>query len=64
MATEYNIRGKKVKVDGDGEVFVDGSFTGLKKGLTTTMWMNSGGIEIKELKGKSLEEALLYMGKL
>jgi hypothetical protein len=64
MATEYNIRGKRVKVDGDGEVFVDGSRADLKKGLTSPMWMNCAGIEIKALQGKSLEEALIYQGKI
>lgn len=63
MATEYNVCGKKVLIDVDGEVFVDGSFAGLKKSLTSTMWMNGGGIEIKDLEGKTLEEVLLYMGK-
>ncbi|GHV94586.1 hypothetical protein AGMMS50293_09060 [Spirochaetia bacterium] len=38
MATEYNIRRKKVTVDSvDGEVFVNGMFSGLKKSLTSTM---------------------------
>jgi hypothetical protein len=64
MATEYNIRGKKVRIDSDGEVFVDGSYADLKKSSTSNMWMNRAGIEIKALEGKSLEEALLYQGKI
>jgi hypothetical protein len=58
MATEYTINGKKVKVDLDGEVFVDGHYTDLKKG--SGIWMDRAGNEIKTLKGKSLEEALSY----
>jgi hypothetical protein len=68
MAIEYNIRGRKVTIDeGDGEVFVDGSRVDLRKGGVfggSVMWMNRAGIEIKELKGKTLEECLIYKGKI
>ena len=58
MATEYNVNGKRVSVESDGQVFVDGHYADLKKG--SSMWMDRAGNEIKALAGKSLEEALLY----
>ncbi|GHV94207.1 hypothetical protein AGMMS50293_05270 [Spirochaetia bacterium] len=68
MAIEYNIRGRKVTIDEvDGEVFVDGNRADLRKGGVfsgSVMWMSRGGTEIKELQGKTLEEALIYKGKI
>ncbi|MDR1933404.1 MAG: hypothetical protein LBQ57_11370 [Spirochaetales bacterium] len=63
MAAEYNVRGKKVKIDLDGEVFVDGNYTRNKLRQRGSDWYDSRG-EITALRGKSLEEALLYEGAI
>ncbi|MDR1868172.1 MAG: hypothetical protein LBQ77_07940 [Treponema sp.] len=61
MITEYNVRGKKVKIDSDGEVFIDGNFSKYKLKKRGTSWHDDRG-EITALKGKSLEEVLIYLG--
>jgi hypothetical protein len=63
MAAEYTVRGKRVKIDLDGEVFVDGNYTRNKLRADGPNWKNAYG-PIRELDGKSLEAALIYEGAL
>jgi len=65
MAYETRIKGKRVKIDGDGEIFVDGTSTKIKQWKSSsTRYSNMSGQEIKKIKGKDLETALTIMGKL
>jgi hypothetical protein len=53
----------KVTVHHDGWVWVNGSSTGIKQwDSNPKKWSNSGGQEIKELSGMSLEEVLKFKG--
>ncbi|MDR1948184.1 MAG: hypothetical protein LBQ38_02220 [Spirochaetaceae bacterium] len=63
MSAEYNIRGKKVKIDSDGEVFIDGNYSKYKLRKCGTSWHNDKG-EITALNGKTIEEALIYAGAI
>jgi hypothetical protein len=60
---EKNIRGTKVTVHHDGWVWVNGSPTGIKQwNDNPKRWSNTGGQEIKDLSGYSLEEVLKEKG--
>jgi hypothetical protein len=63
MSVEYNVRGKKVKIDSDGEVFIDGNFSNHKLKKLGSNWYNDRG-KITALRGKNLEEVLIYIGAL
>ncbi len=59
------LRGKKVSVHYNGEIFVDGKKTNLKQwSSSSTRYSNLSGQEQKEIKGKPLEEALYIRGFL
>ena len=59
------MRGKKVSVHDNGEIFVDGSKTELKQWKSSPKrYSNLSGQEQKDLKGKTLEEALYLKGFL
>lgn len=62
---EYKLRGKLVRVDSGKEIFVNGSRTNLKIWKSDNKrYSNIAGQEQKELKGFSLEKALLMRGFL
>jgi predicted transcriptional regulator len=59
------LRGKKVSVHGDGEIFVDGKKTNFKQWKSSlTRYSNLAGQEQSDLSGKTLEEALYLRGFL
>ena len=59
------LRGKKVSVHGDGEIFVDGKRTNLKQWKSSsTRYSNLSGQEQSDVSGKSLEQALYIKGFL
>ena len=59
------LRGKKVSVHGDGEIFVDGKKTNLKQwASSSTRYSNLAGQEQIDVSGKSLAEALYIKGFL
>ncbi len=61
----YNLRGKTVSVHSDGHIFVNGKCTGLKQwSSSSTKYSNLSGQEQKDVKGKTLEEALYLRGFL
>lgn len=65
MADRFNseINRKQVVVKHDGYVWVDGTYTKIKQwDSSSTTWSNQSGQEIKELRGKSLEEVLKLKG--
>jgi hypothetical protein len=63
MTQEYKIHNKKITIYAEGKVFVNGNFTGLKQWKNNSKrWSNAVGLEIKEFKGMSLEEVLMYKG--
>lgn len=62
---EYNLRGKRVSVHSNGQIFVDGNCTKLKQWTSSsTRYSNLSGQEQKDVKGKNLEEALYLRGFL
>ncbi|NVK30116.1 MAG: hypothetical protein HWE20_03870 [Gammaproteobacteria bacterium] len=61
----YTIRGKKVTIHNDGEIFINGSKTGLKQWQSDrTRYSNLSGQEQREIKGLDIEKALLRIGKV
>ena len=65
MAFETTLRGKKVSVHNNGQVFVKGSDTGLYQWQSDPKrWKNSSGQELSDLKGKSLEDVLKIKGHI
>ena len=60
----YYIQGKKVSVHLDGHVFVYNKYTQLKQWKCGKRYSNSLGREQKDVKGKSLNEALYIRGFL
>ena len=63
MSQEMSVGGKKIKIDSNGDIWVNGSSTGLKawKG-DPRRWMTKAGNEITEAKGMSLEQILKFKG--
>ncbi len=62
---EYTIKGRKIKIFHDGEIFVNGKKTKLKQWKSSnSRYSNLQGRELEELKGLNIEEALSRMGKL
>ncbi len=62
---DYRLKGKRVTVHRDGEIFVDGSKTNIKQwASSSTRYSNLSGQEQKDLKGLTLEEALVLRGFL
>lgn len=65
MAFETKIQGKKVSVWSNGDVYVNGSYTGLRQWQSSsTTWSNSSGQEQKDLGGMSLEQVLKFKGHI
>jgi hypothetical protein len=63
MIFENKIQGHRVAIYNNGDLYVDGSYTGLRRWQSSsTNWSNSSGQEIKDLRGKSLEDVLRYKG--
>lgn len=63
MPEEFRFKGKKVTVANDGHVFVNGSSAGIKQWKSDPKRFSSLiGAEQKNLKGKSLEDALKMLG--
>ena len=59
------LRGKKVSVHGDGEIFVDGKRTNLKQWKSSpTRYSNLSGQEQSDVSGMTLEQALYIRGYL
>jgi len=59
------LRGKKVSVHGDGEIFVDGKKTNLKQWKSSsTRYSNLAGQEQHDISGKALADALYIKGFL
>lgn len=59
------LRGKKVSVHGDGEIFVDGNKTNLKQWKSSsTRYSNLAGQEQIDVSGKALADALYIKGLL
>ncbi len=64
MSTQI-LKGKKVSVHYNGEIFVDGKKTNLKQwSSSSTRYSNLSGREQKDINGKTLEEALCIRGFL
>lgn len=62
---EYTLKGKRVSIDGGGKIFVNGTFTNIKQWSSDSKRYSSGsGSELKEISGKSLEDALKLKGFL
>ena len=61
---EFKIRGKRVVVNHDGLIFVDGKATNLKQWKNGTQYSNQYGNEQKDLRGKKLTDALYLRGFL
>ena len=63
MATKYKLGGKNVKVDGDGEIFVDRKSSGIWMWKSdSTRYSNKQGREQKDLKGMVLQDMLIFKG--
>ena len=61
----YTIRGKKVSIHLDGEIFVDGKKTNLKQWKSDPKrYSNLYGREQTDVSGRTLEEALYLKGFL
>lgn len=59
------LRGKKVSVHGDGEIFVGGKRTNLKQwASSSTRYSNLAGQEQHDISGKNLADALYIKGFL
>jgi len=59
------LRGKKVSVHSDGEIFVDGKKTNLKQWKSSsTQYSNLSGQEQGDVSGKTLEQTLYLRGFL
>ncbi len=63
---QYSIRGKSVKVFGDGQIFVNGNKTGMKQWSSSSTRYSNGnsGSELKDLQGLDIEAALMRKGWL
>ncbi len=60
---QTTIQGKKISVHSDGQLFVDGRDTGLYRWSSDPKrWKNRYGSEVKNFKGKSLEDVLKLKG--
>lgn len=63
MSQTFTIEGKKVSIHPDGHIFVDGKCTGIKQWKSSsTTYSNLSGQEQKDLKGKTVYEALAIRG--
>lgn len=59
------LRGKKVSVHADGEIFVDGKKTNLKQWKSSsTQYSNLSGQVQNDVSGKTLEQVLYIRGFL
>ena len=60
---EVVIRGKKINVWNNGDVWVNGNYTQLRQWESDPKrWSNQSGQEITDLRKKSLEEVLKIKG--
>lgn len=63
MILDTKIQGKKVTIHNNGDMYVDRSYTGLRRWINSaTNWSNSSGAEISDLSGKSVQEVLQLKG--
>jgi hypothetical protein len=63
MIFEGKIQEHRVAIYNNGDLYVDGSYTELRRWQSSaTNWSNSSGQELKDLRGKSLEDVLRYKG--
>lgn len=63
MRLETKIRGKTVNIYNNGDLWVGGKNTGLRQWESDPkIWANQSGQQIKDLKGKSIEEVLKIKG--
>ncbi len=65
MAQEYTIKGRRVSIHSNGQIFVDGRDTKIKQwSSSATRYSNLSGQEQKDISGKKLEDALMLRGFL
>jgi hypothetical protein len=65
LRLDIKIQLKEIRVYDNGDVYVDGSYTNLRQWSSDPKrWSNGSGQEIKDLKGKDLEQVLKIRGYL
>lgn len=65
MSQEYTVRGARVSIHLNGQIFVNGKDTKLKQWKSSpTHYSNMHGQEQKDISGKKLEDALMLRGFL
>lgn len=65
MSQDYNIKGSRVSIHLNGQIFVDGKDTKLKQWTSSpTRYSNMHGQEQKDISGVKLEDALMLRGFL
>jgi hypothetical protein len=63
MRLDTRLNGKKVTIHSNGDMYVNGSYTGLRQWSSDPKrWSNDSGREQADLKGKSPEEVLKIRG--
>ena len=61
---EYKVKGKRITIHSNGQIFVDGKSTGLKQWKNGTQYSNLSGQVQEKLNGMSLEDMLIFKGFL
>jgi hypothetical protein len=65
MGTILNIKGRKISIHNDGQIFVDGKNTNLKQWQSDPKrYSNLHGQEQADVRGQTLETALMLRGFL
>jgi hypothetical protein len=63
MARELTIKGRRVSIHNNGQIFVDGKDTKIKQwSSSSTRYSNMSGQELRDLSGKNLEDVLVLKG--
>ncbi len=63
MILDTTIQGKSITIYNNGDMYVNGSYTGLRRWQNSPKnWSNSSGQEISDLKGKDVQEVLQLKG--
>jgi|GEM_PF-2919867 len=65
MSHEFHVKGKRVSVDEDGRIYVNGSDTGIRQWKSeANRYSDRYGAEMKDLRKMSLEDVLYFKGYL
>lgn len=65
MTQEYTIKGSRVSIHSNGQIFVNGKDTKIKQWTSSpTRYSNMSGQEQKDISGNKLEDALMLRGLL